>query len=232
VITLRKSNERGQTKINWLKSWHTFSFGDYHDPCHVNFRSLRVINEDIIAPNQGFGTHPHKDMEIVTYIVSGALAHRDSMGNTHVVSAGGVQYMCAGTGVYHSEFNPSEVSDAHILQIWIKPTATGLPPACYDLSPLEIRKPNEPRLVVSPDGREGSLKINQNAFLYTFEVDEGFSMPLVVAQCPYFWLQLVEGEIGVGDICAQKGDGISGQIEDGLTVSAFKKSVFIIFGLH
>jgi redox-sensitive bicupin YhaK (pirin superfamily) len=232
VINLRRSNERGTTQIDWLTSWHTFSFGNYYDPGFMGFRSLRVINEDIIAADKGFGMHPHQDMEIITYIVSGYLAHKDSMENTNVVSAGGVQYMSAGTGVYHSEFNPSKDSNAHIIQIWIKPAATGLAPAYHDLPPLKNRKPNEPRLVVSSDGREGSLKINQSACLYTCELVEGFTLPLVLTQSSHFWLQLIEGEVQIGDVVAQQGDGISGLVEGGLEISANKKSVYLLFGLN
>lgn len=198
----------------------------------MDFRSLRVINEDIIAADQGFGMHPHKDMEIITYIVSGALAHKDSMGNTHIVSAGGVQYMSAGTGVFHSEFNPSKVAEAHIIQIWIKPAAAGLTPAYCELSPPESQTTNEPRLVISPDGRNGSLKINQNAFLYICDIDEGFSIPLSTAAASCFWLQVVDGEVRIGDIVAGKGDGVSGEIEEGHNITATRKSKYLLFGLN
>jgi hypothetical protein len=190
------------------------------------------MNEDIIAPGQGFGMHPHKDMEIITYIVSGSLAHKDSIGNTHVVSAGGVQYMCAGTGVYHSEFNPDKVSDAHIIQIWIEPSATGLLPAYCELRAPESRDRNATRLVISPDGREGSLKINQDVLLYTCEVEKGFSMPLALGQSSFFWLQLVDGGVRIGDMVVAKGDGIYGRVEESLRITATDKSTYLLFGLN
>src|SRR5437867_9280572 len=165
MMKIRKANQRGHAEHGWLDSYHTFSFADYYDPQWMGFRSLRVINDDLVMPGMGFGTHPHRDMEIITYILSGALEHKDSMGNGRVIRAGEVQYMAAGTGVQHSEFNPSKDEAAHFLQIWILPERRGIKPRYAEKSLVNVPA-GRFNLVASTTGREGSLAINQDADLY------------------------------------------------------------------
>src|SRR5213593_453976 len=172
MMKIRKSEDRGHANHGWLDTYHTFSFAGYYDPEHMGFRSLRVINDDTVAPGAGFGTHPHRDMEIITYVLSGALQHKDSMGNGRVIRPGEVQYMAAGTGVQHSEFNPSKDEAAHFLQIWILPERRGIKPRYAEKSLVNARK-GRLNLVVSKAGREGSLAINQDADLYVAKLDVG-----------------------------------------------------------
>src|SRR5438094_7282959 len=166
MIVVRKSSERGASKHGWLDSRHSFSFADYADPAHMGFRSLRVINEDRVAPGQGFGTHGHRDMEIVTYVLEGALQHRDSMGNGSILKAGELQRMTAGTGVRHSEFNPSDAEPVHLYQIWLLPERRNLEPGYGQIAVDEARKRGRFHLVASPDRAAGSLTIRQDARLY------------------------------------------------------------------
>ena len=166
MITVRKSEERGHFDLGWLDTYHTFSFDRYHDPAHMHFRSLRVINEDRVQPGQGFPTHSHRDMEIITYILSGSLQHRDNMGNGSVIRPGDVQRMTAGTGVAHSEFNPSKTESVHLLQIWILPRARNLPPGYEQKFFSDEERRGRLRLIASPDGQDGSVKINQDARVY------------------------------------------------------------------
>ena len=171
MINLRKSHERGHANHGWLDSYHTFSFADYYDPAEMGFSSLRVINEDRVAPKGGFPTHPHRDMEIVTYILDGELAHQDSMGNGSVIRVGDVQRMSAGTGIRHSEFNGSEKQPVHLLQIWIEPDTTGLAPSYEQKHFSRAEKQGVFRLVASRDGREGSVTIHQDAYVYASLLD-------------------------------------------------------------
>src|SRR2546421_11053824 len=170
MITIRPGNQRGHFDHGWLDTYHTFSFADYHDPAHMGFRALRVINEDRVDPGQGFGTHGHRDMEIVTYVLDGALEHRDSMGNGSILRAGELQRMTAGTGVRHSEFNPSDKESVHLYQIWLLPQRKGLEPSYEELALGEEQKRGRFRLVASPDGAEGGLTIHQDARLYLASV--------------------------------------------------------------
>src|SRR5437867_4067498 len=166
MITVRQAGERGRFDHGWLDTYHTFSFADYHDPAHMGFRDLRVINEDFVAPGEGFGTHPHRDMEIITYPLEGALEHKDSMGTGSVISPGDVQRMSAGTGVTHSEFNHSRTDPVHLLQIWILPNRRGVTPSYEQKAfPVESKRGGL-RLIVSADGREGSLRMHQDADVY------------------------------------------------------------------
>jgi redox-sensitive bicupin YhaK (pirin superfamily) len=166
MIEIRRSNERGHADHGWLKSFHSFSFADYHDPAHMGFGALRVINEDRVQPGQGFGTHSHRDMEIISYVLEGGLAHKDSMGNGSVIRAGDVQRMSAGTGVAHSEFNASDREPVHFLQIWIEPDVRGIAPSYEEKRFEPDSRRGRLRLVASPDGRDGSVTIHQDAFLY------------------------------------------------------------------
>src|SRR5260221_5861369 len=175
MITLRKSNERGHAEHGWLDSYHTFSFADYHDPKWMGYRSLRVINDDLVMPQMGFGMHPHRDMEIITYILSGSLAHEDSMGNGRVITPGEFQYMAAGTGVLHSEQNPSATEAVHLLQIWIVPDEKGVEPRYAEKS-MKDAAPGALHLVTSKTGRDSSIAIHQDADLWLAKVVAGQSM--------------------------------------------------------
>ena len=172
MMTLRKSNERGHAKHGWLDTYHTFSFADYYDPQWMGYRSLRVINDDLVMPGMGFGTHPHRDMEIITYILRGALEHKDSMGNGRVIRAGELQYMAAGSGVQHSEFNPSQDEAVHLLQIWIQPDAKGVKPR-YAEKKLQDAPTGKLHLMTSKTGRDGSIAIHQDADLWLGETGSG-----------------------------------------------------------
>lgn len=194
MICLRKSNDRGRADHGWLKSRHTFSFADYHDPDFMGFRTLRVINEDHIQGGKGFGTHPHRDMEIISYVASGALEHKDSMGNSTVILPGEVQRMSAGTGVRHSEFNPDPNHEVHLFQIWILPEKTGIPPSYGQKSfELELNN-NDLVLVVSKDGRDGSLSMNQDADVYVSRLKPGRKFSLQIRSGRGIWAQMINGD--------------------------------------
>ena len=205
--TIRKANDRGRTKWDWLDSRHTFSFGEYFDPQHLGFRSLRVINDDLVQPGQGFGTHPHRDMEILTYVLSGQLAHRDSMGNGRTIETGELQAMSAGRGITHSEFNASEQVPVHFLQIWITPDERGLTPSYSEW------KPNGPadrplKLLASPTGADGSVRIHQDARLYLGELVAHESSRHALAPGRGAWLHLIEGRVVSGSTTLSPGDAL------------------------
>jgi quercetin 2,3-dioxygenase len=219
--TLRRSNERGHAEHGWLDSYHSFSFADYYDSKHVEFGPLRVINEDRVAPGAGFGTHSHRDMEIISYVLEGELAHKDSLGTGSVIRPGDVQRMSAGVGVSHSEFNPSETQRLHFLQIWIKPDAAGIAPSYEEKHFSDAEKQGRLRLIASPDGRDGSVRIHQNASLYVgrFDGEEQASLELKPNRRSY--VHLVRGkarvngiELGTGD-ALKVTDAASVRIEDG-----------------
>lgn len=215
MIKLRKSSERGYADHGWLRSFHTFSFANYYDPAHIRFASLRVINEDWIAPGQGFGTHPHDNMEILTYVVSGELAHKDSMGNGRVIKAGEVQGMSAGTGVTHSEFNASDTETTHLLQIWIMPDKKGHAPSYSEWKPT-LESDRQPlTLVASPDGASGSVRINQDAKMYVVKFDSANELTYSLDKNRHGWFQLIDGEIELNGQKLSKGDaaGISAEPE-------------------
>jgi hypothetical protein len=196
-LHLRRASERGHARHGWLDSFHTFSFADYHDPRHMGFRALRVINDDTVAPARGFGAHPHRDMEIISYVLEGELAHRDSMGNGSVIRPGEVQRMSAGTGVVHSELNPSRTAPVHFLQIWIVPDRAGHAPGYEQRAfPLAERQ-GRLRLVASPDGADGSLTIHQDARLYTTTLANGERTPHVVPAGRHAWIHVARGEVAV-----------------------------------
>src|SRR6201996_1528730 len=191
MITVRKSEKRGHAEHGWLESHHTFSFADYYDPAHSHFRTLRVINEDHVAPEMGFGMHPHRDMEIITYVVSGALQHKDSMGNTAVMRAGDVQRISAGTGILHSEINASTKEPVHLLQIWILPDHKGATPGYAEKSYAQAAT-GKLHLVASKTGRDGSISINQDAGLYLGKLAEGETLAHVLGAQRHGWLQLIK----------------------------------------
>jgi quercetin 2,3-dioxygenase len=206
MITLRKSQERGYADHGWLKSYHSFSFAGYHDPAHMGFANLRVINEDRIAAGSGFGTHGHKDMEIISYVLSGNLAHKDSMGNVKGIPPGDVQRMSAGSGVQHSEFNHARGQETHFLQIWIEPNVTGIAPGYEQKTFASATKQGKLKLVASPDGADGSVTIHADAALYAGLFNAGESASLALASGHKSYVHLVRGELKVNGQTLKTGD--------------------------
>ncbi len=231
MLTIRPAASRGRTDIDWLDSWHTFSFGDYHDPQWRGFRSLRVINDDRIAPGGGFDTHPHRDMEIITWVLSGALEHRDSLGNGSVIRPGDMQRMTAGTGILHSEFNPSETEPVHLLQIWLFPDRKGLAPGYEQraFSPAELQ--NAFRLVASRDGRDGSVTIHQDADVYAATLGGGRSLRHELSPGRHAWLQVASGNVVVNGRELEAGDGAAASDERFLEIDARDASEVVLFDL-
>jgi len=231
MITRRPSQERGHTQHGWLDSYHTFSFADYHDPRHMGFRMLRVINEDRVQPGKGFGTHPHRDMEIISYVLEGALAHKDSLGTGSVIRPGEVQRMSAGTGVTHSEFNSSQTELVHFLQIWILPERTGLPPGYEQRAFPTAEKQGELRLVASRDGREGSVTIHQAVDLYASLLAPGEVVTHPLSRGRHAWVQVARGSIMLNDSPLSAGDGAAVSDETRLTVTATDQAEVLLFDL-
>lgn len=209
ALHIRRSGERGHASHGWLDTWHTFSFADYYDPAHMGFRSLRVINDDRVAPGAGFPSHPHRDMEIFSYLLSGNLAHKDSMGNSRVLQPGEIQLMRAGSGVVHSEFNPSSTEEAHLLQIWITPHTRGLQPAYTEWVPAPGQADAVKTLVISPDGRDGSATIAQDAEVYLLHLDAGKEISHVLAPGRGLWLHVASGSLSVDGVLLGAGDAVS-----------------------
>jgi quercetin 2,3-dioxygenase len=208
-MKIRRSKERGHADHGWLDSHHTFSFADYHDPAHMGFRTLRVINEDRVAPGQGFGTHPHRDMEIISYVLDGELAHKDSMGTGSVVRPGEVQRMSAGTGVTHSEFNPSRERPVHFLQIWIVPARRGLPPSYEQKAFPAAERQGTLRLVASPDGRDGSVTVHQDVSLYATLLAGGETARHDVRPGRHAWIHVARGDVELNGTKLAAGDAAS-----------------------
>ncbi|MGH7898934.1 MAG: pirin family protein [Candidatus Binatia bacterium] len=232
MITIRKSEDRGHAEHGWLDSRHTFSFADYHDPEHMGFRSLRVINEDRVQPGAGFPTHPHRDMEIVTYVLDGALEHEDSMGSGSVIRPGDVQRMTAGTGVTHSEYNHSETEPVHLLQIWLLPAAPNLPPGYEQKTFPESEKRGRLRLIASRDGREGSVVVNQDADLYAAVLSRGETVRHVLRPGRHAWIQIVRGDVTVNGERLSAGDGASVSGEPAIEISgADREAEILLFDL-
>ena len=217
-ITLRKAQERGHANHGWLDSFHTFSFAGYHDPRHMGFGPLRVVNDDRVAPGMGFGTHGHSDMEIISYVLEGELAHKDSIGGGSVIKPGDVQAMSAGTGVRHSEFNPSESKGVHFLQIWIEPNVLGLKPGYDQKTFADAEKRGRFRLVASKDGREGSLLIHQDADIFAAVLNEGESVSRAIEKGRHVWVQAVRGAVSIGDTRLETGDGAAIESETSLSI--------------
>jgi len=207
MVTLRPAEERGHADHGWLSTYHTFSFSDYYDPAHNGFRSLRVINEDRVKPGQGFGTHPHRDMEIISYVLEGALEHRDSMGNGSIIRPGDVQRMSAGTGVTHSEFNSSGTELVHFLQIWLVPAARGITPSYEQKSFPRLETEGRLKLVASPDGHDRSVTIHTDARLYCGRFEQGVTGELGLAKGRHAWVQLARGRALINGSELQAGDG-------------------------
>jgi len=229
VIAVRRSRDRGHANHGWLDSYHSFSFADYHDPAHMGFRSLRVINEDRVAGGQGFGTHPHRDMEIITYMLEGELAHRDSMGNGRTIKTGQVQGMSAGTGITHSEFNALKDKEAHLLQIWIMPNAKNVTPAYGEWNPSGAEKSGW-ALVASEDGN-GHIKIHQDAKLYLAIAEAGKTLDIPIQKGRYGWLQIAKGEAHINGENLQQGDGVAFSGGDTTSVKMIQNGELLLFDL-
>jgi redox-sensitive bicupin YhaK (pirin superfamily) len=231
MIRVRPSRERGKTQTSWLDSNHTFSFNRYYDPRYTGFRDLLVINEDYVAPGMGFGTHSHRDMEIISYVVSGQLAHKDSTGTSSMIVPGEVQRMSAGTGVSHSEFNPSPTDATHFLQIWIRPEQEGLKPGYEQrLFSVEERR-GRLRLVASRDGREASVTIHQDAKLYVALLAPGDDIHHGLEGDRHAWVQVIKGAVMVQDTTLQAGDGAAVSEEDALSIRASEEAEILLFDL-
>ena len=226
-----RSDDRGGANHGWLNAKHTFSFAEYQNPERVHFGKLRVINEDRIAPGKGFGTHPHKDMEIVTYIINGAIEHKDSMGNGTVIRAGEVQRMTAGTGVLHSEFNHSQEEELHLLQIWIFPEQKDLEPGYEQTLFSRDEKLNRLRLIGSRDGRDGSVTIHQDVDLYASVLESGKDVSLDGVADRRIFVQVVSGDVVVNDEQLHAGDGLEIRDEDAVGVRAITDAEFLLFNL-
>jgi hypothetical protein len=231
VIQVRKSIDRGHFNYGWLDTYHTFSFADYRDPNHMGFRSLRVINEDRVQPGQGFGTHPHRDMEILTYVIEGALEHKDSMGNGSIIRPGDVQRMTAGTGVTHSEFNPSKEAIVHLLQIWILPERKGLEPSYEQKNYPAGEKRSRLRLVASRDGREGSVSIHQDVNVYAALLESSETLTYEMAAGRHAWLQIIRGSVKCSGTDLSAGDGAAISEEREIPLSALGTSEVLLFDL-
>jgi redox-sensitive bicupin YhaK (pirin superfamily) len=228
-VTVRRSEDRGKTDIAWLDSKHTFSFGDYYDPEHMAFRTLRVINDDIVAPGMGFGTHPHRDMEILTWVISGELQHKDSMGNGRIIKAGELQYMSAGRGVTHSEFNPSRQDPVHLLQIWIIPSERGLTPSYAEWKPTG--PVTEPLTLLASNDTSAGVQIHQDVKLWLGRL-EAVTTAVYKAQPERgLWLQLISGKIEVGGEVLAPGDAAALEGVGEIAVNATEKSEFLLFDL-
>ena len=231
MIRVRKAAERGHFDHGWLDTYHTFSFADYYDPAHMGFRSLRVINDDRVAPGQGFGMHGHRDMEIVTYVLDGALEHRDSMGNGAVLRPGELQHMTAGTGVRHSEFNPSDREAVHLYQIWLLPERRGLEPSYEQKAFPEEERRATLRLVASPTGEHGSLTIRQDARLYLATMDEGYEVSHDVRPGRHAWVQVLRGNVSLNGQAISAGDGAAVSEASALAIRAESPSEVLLFDL-
>lgn len=232
MLELRKSRDRGHADHGWLESYHTFSFASYRDPNHVGFRDLRVINEDRVQPGKGFGTHPHSDMEIVSYVLEGQLAHKDSTGNVATLHRGDVQAMSAGSGLTHSEFNPSEDAPTHFFQIWLHPAHKGTEPAYADRSFPDEEKRNRLRLIVSPDGADGSLTIGQDARLYASLLESGARVGHALDEGRHAWVQLAGGAVSVNGVDMAAGDGLAVSDVHDLSITAGQDAELLLFDLR
>lgn len=230
MLTIRPAAERGHANHGWLDSNFSFSFADYHDPAHMGFRALRVINEDFVAPSMGFGKHPHRDMEILTYVLEGAVKHEDTTGASETLTPGELQHMSAGSGVRHSEMNPSETDTLHLLQIWLVPNKLGIPPK-YEQKRFPIQdQPNQLHLLASTDAREGSFKIYSDAELLAAKLNPGGSVTHTF-KFGNGWLQIARGSVTVAGKLLDKGDGLQIEGEAAITISSETGAEFLLFDL-
>ncbi len=231
MITLRQSSDRGHANHGWLDSYHTFSFANYYDPNHMGFRALRVINEDWVQSGKGFGTHGHRDMEIITYVLDGVLEHKDSLGNGAVITPGEVQRMSAGTGIMHSEFNPSQTEPVHLLQIWILPDRQGLQPSYEQRAfGLEERQ-GKLRLIAARDGREGAVTIHQDVDLYSAVLQKGDRVSYQLQPNRYGWLQVAKGEVSLNGNALKAGDGVALSEAESLKIGTDTSAEILLFDL-
>jgi quercetin 2,3-dioxygenase len=231
MLTLRPGDARGRTETAWLDSRHTFSFGDYYDPAHVSFRSLRVVNEDEVQPGTGFSTHPHRDMEIITYVVQGALQHRDSLGTGSVIRPGEVQRMTAGTGILHSEYNPSAAEPVHLVQIWILPERRGLAPGYEQRAFPEAERQDRLRLVASRDGRDGAVSIHQDVDLFAGLLSAGARVVHKLRPGRAAWVQVLRGGVAVNGRALRAGDGAAVEDEPAVELVAGDAAEVLLFDL-
>jgi len=229
-MTVRKAGERGHANHGWLDSYHSFSFANYYDPKWMGYRSLRVINDDLVMPGMGFGKHPHRDMEIITYILSGSLEHKDSMGNGRVIRTGDIQYMAAGTGVQHSEFNPAKDEAVHLLQIWIQPDTQGVTPRYAEKS-FKDAPAGTLHLVTSKTGRDGSIAIHQDTDLWLAKLDGGKRVTHSLAAGRHAWVHVAEGEVTLNGTKLSGGDAVAVDGEGSLQLSATKPAQVLLFDL-
>ncbi|AFY88463.1 quercetin 2,3-dioxygenase [Chroococcidiopsis cubana SAG 39.79] len=231
MITLRQSQERGHANHGWLDSYHTFSFANYYDPSHMGFRSLRVINEDRVQPGRGFGTHGHRDMEILTYVLEGALEHKDSIGNGEIVRPGEVQRMSAGTGIMHSEFNPSATEPVHLLQIWILPDRQGLEPSYEQKAFSVAERQGKLRLIAAKDGRDGAVTIHQDVNLYSAILQPQDRVTYQLQPNRYAWLQVARGAVALNGHSLNAGDGVAIGAAELLEISSDRDAEILLFDL-
>lgn len=231
MFQVRKASDRGHADHGWLDTYHTFSFSTYQDPKHTRFRALRVMNEDFVAPGQGFGTHPHHDMEIVTYVLEGALEHKDSMGNGEVLHPGEFQRMSAGTGITHSEFNPSKTEPVHLYQIWLFPERKDITPSYEQKRFPESERQNRLRLVASPNAEDGSLTIHQDARIYLLSLDAGKAVSHPLTEGRHAWLQVLRGTVSLNDVSLSTGDGAAVSEETSLSIQSQDDAEVMLFDL-
>ncbi len=229
MIRIRKAEDRGRTEIDWLDTYHSFSFGEYYDPDNMGFGYLRVINDDKIKPSMGFGTHPHRDMEIITVMLAGQLAHKDSMGNGSVIKKGDIQKMTAGSGIMHSEFNGSDSEEAHLLQIWITPNKMGLEPGYEQISINELKDKGEIKLIASGDAENGIIRINQNVDLYYGKLDTGSNAEFSSDDSHKIWVQMIKGKVEINGTELKPADGAAISDTDILNIESKENSEFLIF---
>lgn len=231
MLTIRKADERGHASWGWLDTHHTFSFADYYDRDHMGFRALRVINDDRVAAGAGFPTHPHRDMEIITYVLEGAVAHRDSMGTGSVIRAGEVQRMSAGTGVTHSEYNDSKTQPLHLLQIWLMPERRGITPSYEQKAFTDEERSGRLRLVASPDGADGSVTVHQDVRLYSALLAPGQTVAHTLAPGRHAWIQVAEGAITVNGELLDTGDGAAISDETAIAIEGEQDANILLFDL-
>ncbi len=231
MLQFRKADQRGHADHGWLNTFHTFSFAGYRDPQHMGFRSLRVMNEDRVAPSEGFGTHGHQNMEIISYVLSGSLEHKDSMGNGEVLRPGEFQRISAGSGITHSEFNPSSTEPVHFYQIWLLPNVSNSDPSYEQKEFTDAEKIGGLRLVASPNGRDGSLSIHQNANVYLSLVSNADEIVYSLQPGRHAWLQVLSGQLMVNDYSLSTSDGVAISDEPTITIKGTEDSEFMLFDL-
>ena len=231
MIAVRKAEDRGHANHGWLNTHHTFSFANYQDEAHMGFRALRVINDDVVAPGQGFGMHPHRDMEIMTYVLSGAVKHQDSMGNGSIIVPGDVQKMSAGTGVFHSEANPSATEPLHLLQIWLIPDVEGIKPS-YEQKRFDGETNGKLRLIASGDARDGSVKLNVNAEVYATKLATNEEASIQLKRLPYAWVHVARGEVQVNGQALKAGDGAALSQEPAVKLVGTRDAEVLVFALE